>query len=70
MSANTRGRTGSDSSKGSNAMQHTMSPRLPRKSRQPGAYSSTSKLDSAGSLQVQKQIILWIIDLCTQYMYM
>lgn len=36
----------------SSVAQHSMSPRLPRKSRQPGAYSSTSKLDNPGSLQV------------------
>lgn len=36
-------------------LQHSsMSPRLPRKSRHPGAYSSTSKLDNPGSLQVKQ----------------
>ncbi|XP_067927845.1 ELKS/Rab6-interacting/CAST family member 1-like isoform X2 [Watersipora subatra] len=54
MSANTRSRTSSESSKASGAMQHTMSPRLPRKSRQPAAFSSTSKLDSPGSLQMDQ----------------
>ena len=49
-----RGRTSSESAKNSssNIVQQSMSPRLPRKSRQAGAYSSTSKLDNPGSLQV------------------
>lgn len=61
-----RNRTESSSSTG-NAAQHSMSPRLPRKSRQPGAagaYNSASKLDHTGSLQV---IGLYYFSSCWKY---
>lgn len=47
-----RGRTSSESGKSGNMMPHSISPRLPRKSRQPNTYNSLSKLDNPGSLQV------------------
>ncbi|KAF6017354.1 brp [Bugula neritina] len=50
-----RGRTSSESGKSGNMMPHSISPRLPRKSRQPNTYNSLSKLDNPGSLQMDQQ---------------